>query len=368
MVKVLHFAPGFREGGIESRLVDWYEKIDRRKVQFVLVKANSDDSSPKLRRLEELGCRHYNIPHFSLKTYATYVKEIREIIYNEKPAVVHVHNPFTGYFVLKEAKKQGVPIRILHSRTTDFLPNEKNVFIKKALRHFSPKYATHYFGCSQEAGEWGIGKKYSKNIRVIKNGINLERFEYSDEIRKNIRSSLGISEDRYVVGTVGRLSPQKNITKIIRVFKKITEKNPNAVLVIVGEGSEREIIENTIHELGITDNVILTGSKSDVFNYYMAFDVFLSTSLYEGFGTTAVEAQATGLPTVLSEGFPEMVELTDYVYRLPLEQSDEYWSDIILKIGKRDRSKYDTLKIDKAGFSSQSVAKELENVYCGELD
>ena len=214
-IKVLHYAPGFKEGGIESRMVDWYEKINREKYQFVLLKCNSDNKSSKLIRLKQLGCKVYNNPPFSIKTVIPFVLGIKKVLLREKPDVVHVHNPFTGYFVLKEAKKAGVPIRILHSRTTDFLPNEKNVPIKKALRLLSPKYATHYFACSIEAGLWGIGKKYKRKIKVINNGINIDNFKYSKTIRDEIRKKYNISSDTFVVGTIGRLSPQKNLTKLV---------------------------------------------------------------------------------------------------------------------------------------------------------
>lgn len=363
MITVLHFAPGFNEGGIESRMVDWYEKIDRDKVQFALVKCNEINDSPKLLRLQELGCKYYNIPHFSLKTYSEYKKSIEKIITDVKPDVVHVHNPFTGYFFLKEAKKHGVKIRILHSRTTDFLPNEKNKALKRCLRLLSPKYATHYFACSQEAGEWGIGKKYADQIRVINNGIDLEKFEFSEETRKKIRSEIGIEDSVYVIGTIGRLSPQKNLKKLIDVFAKIVKTRSDAILVIVGDGSDKQLVLDEARIQGVLDKIILTGSKSDVYNYYMAFDIFLSTSLYEGFGTTAVEAQATGLPTVLSTAFPETVVLTDYIYRISLTEPDEVWAERILSIGKRERSKKDTIQIDKGGFSSISVARELQDIY-----
>lgn len=363
MITVLHFAPGFNEGGIESRMVDWYEKIDRNQVQFVLVKCNQINDSPKLLRLQELGCKYYNIPHFSLKTYPVYKRSIEKIISEVKPDVVHVHNPFTGYFLLKESKKQGIKIRILHSRTTDFLPNEKNIALKKCLRLLSPKYATHYFACSQEAGEWGIGKKYAKQIRVINNGIDLEKFEFSEETRKRIRNELGIEESVYVIGTIGRLSPQKNLKKLIDVFAEVAKTKNDVALVIVGDGSDKQLVLDEARLKGISDKIVLTGSKSDVYNYYMAFDLFLSTSLYEGFGTTAVEAQATGLPTVLSTAFPETVILTDYIYRIPLMESDEAWAERILAIGLRERSEKDTIKIDEGGFSSTSVARELEDVY-----
>lgn len=361
-VKVLHYAPGFMSGGIESRLVDWYTKIDREKVEFVLIKLNSDDKSPKLQEFRELGGRCYNLPKFTPFNYIKYRKEMRKIFLEEQFDVVHVHSLSTGIFPLKEAKKQGVAVRVIHSRTTNYLPNEKNRLIKEINRLLTANYATHYFACSKQAAEWGVGKKKAREATVIKNGIQLEKFIYNEDVRNRLRIELGL-ENNYVVGTVCRLTPQKNLLFSLEVFDKIKRKIPSAKYVIVGKGPEYEPMMERASQLGIRNDILFCGEQSDVFNFYMAFDCFLATSLYEGFGTTAIEAQATGLPTLLSEGFPKVVEITPYVKRISLDAAPDIWVDALEMVGHRKRTEQDATYVNDAGYNADFVAKGLEDFY-----
>ena len=141
-IKVIHYIPGFNSGGIESRLIDWYRYIDREKIEFIVIKLNNNDTSDKIKELVSLGGRYYNLPPFNLKKMKTYMHELKKILINEKPYILHVHSLSTGIFPLLIAKKNGIKTRILHSRTTDYLPNEKNSFIKKILKAITPNYAT----------------------------------------------------------------------------------------------------------------------------------------------------------------------------------------------------------------------------------
>lgn len=362
-VKVLHYIPGFNIGGIESRLLDWYENIDHDKVEFVVVKLNTNNDSDKLIQFVELGGRYHNLPAFKPQKFIQYIVNLKRIFKEEMPDVVHVHSLSTGIFPLYFAKKYNVPVRILHSRTTGYLPNEKNILLKKIFKKFTAMFATDYFACSYEAGIWGCGEKNKDKIRVIKNGIDLQRFEFDERIRTELREKLGL-QDKLIIGTIGRLSPQKNLSFLLDVFSIAVKQNPNLVLLIVGEGTLRKEMEVVAEELGILEAVRFLGAHSDVWNYYMAFDIFIGTSFYEGFGTTAIEAQATGVPTILSEGFPGSVVLTDYVKRISLSESREEWASEIVNTKLRRRSKEDIVAIDIAGYSAQRVSKELQEFYC----
>ncbi|HOO07067.1 MAG TPA: glycosyltransferase [Ruminococcus sp.] len=360
MIKVLHYAPGFRSGGIESRLLDWYRNIDRSKIQFVLIKLNNEDDTENMREFLRLGGKHYNLPSFTLKNYIAFSKGIKKIIKEEKIDVVHVHDVNSGYFVLKIAKALGVKCRILHSRTTEYLPNEKNLWIKKILKGKSYKYANHYFACSYEAGIWGIGEERKDEVIVIKNGIQTNYYQYDENIRHKIRRELNV-ENKKVIGSIGRLSPQKNIPYLLNIFNLLSQKHDDYVLVLVGEGNRKPIID-FIKEHGLEDKVILTGERKNVWDYYMAFDIFVGTSLYEGFGTTAIESQATGLPTILSTGFPEVVVLSNLTNRLSFDDANQWVSLIEAKIGKRNYHQ-GMESVISSGYSAESVAKYLQDFY-----
>lgn len=360
MIKVLHYAPGFRSGGIESRLLDWYRNIDRSKVQFILIKLNNEDSTANMQEFLQLGGKFYNLPSFSLRNYLNFCKRIKQVIIDERIDVVHVHDVNSGFFVLKIAQSLGVKCRILHSRTTEYLPNERNLLIKKFLKSKAYKYANHYFACSYEAGIWGIGEERKDEVIVIKNGIQTNYYQYNEITRNRIRRELSIKEKK-VVGSIGRLSPQKNISYLLDVFNKLTEKHDDYVLVLVGEG-DREPINEFINKHNLHGKVILVGEKKNVWDYYMSFDVFVGTSLYEGFGTTAIESQATGLPTVLSTGFPEVVVLSNLAIRIPFDNQSSWVSEIEQRAGLRNYQQ-GMNSVIVAGYSADSVAKYLQRFY-----
>ena len=359
-IKVLHYIPGFNEGGIEARLLDWYRNMDRSKIQFYIIKLNNKKSN-KVLEIEKLGGKFYDVTPFAPHTFFKYIKQVSRIIKEINPDIIHVHSFSTGIFPLAIAKREGINTRIIHSRTTDYLPNEKSKLIKKLLKRYTPKFATDYFACSKNAGKWGFGEKH--NIKIINNGITLSLFEFDATVRNEYRKKLGIKKDEIVIGSIGRLSPQKNLPFLIDVFYEMTKKNLHYKLVLVGDGSMKEELEAKIEALNLTNQVIFTGTQHNVWNYYMAFDIFLCTSFYEGFGTTAIEAQATGVNTFVSTNFPEEVVLTDFIQRLPLNYGAKKWAKIIAKTSLRKRSTKDIEYIKKAGFDAKDVAQNLEKFY-----
>lgn len=362
-IKVLHYIPGFNDGGIEARLLDWYKGIDKTRVEFVVVKMG-DDLSKKAERFVELGGRFRNIPKLSISNFRSYYKSLEKVIRDENPQIIHVHCMNTGMFCLKIAKKLGIKTRILHSRTTNFLPDEKYLFVKKIIKKITPLYANVFFACSYEAGLWGNGKKNANKTVVIKNGIDYQLFNFDVDKRNSKRTELNI-RDKKVIGTIGRLSSQKNLLFLIDVFNEIKRNDISNVyhLVIVGSGNVKSKLLEKVEEMGLKDDVTIIEAQQDVWNYYMAFDIFVGTSFYEGFGTTAIESQATGLPTILSTGFPKSIEISNYVKRLPLSKGVEYWADEILKTDYRDRTIADAENVRAHGYSSSDVAKMLEEFY-----
>lgn len=363
MIKVLHYCPGFNFGGIESRLIDWYRGIDRNKIQFIVIKLN-DIESEKIKELESLGGKYYNLPPFTLKSIRKHIELINEIIEKEKPQIVHVHNLETGVFTLYIAKKYGIKTRILHARTTKF-HNDSRQIVRKMLHKISPIYATDYFACSENAATWGFGEK-CKQARVIKNGIEIEKFRFDESMRNKVRSEYQIL-DKTVIGTVGRMAPSKNMEFLIRTFKYYKEDNPNSVLLIVGDGPDKKKAEDLQKQLSLGESLIFAGERSDVWNYYMSFDYFIGSSLWEGFGTTAIEAQATGLPTIVSTEFPETVVVSPFIKRVDLSEGIEGWGKRLLNMEKRDRKPEDSRYIKDSGYDARDVAKGLEDFYLGKV-
>lgn len=363
-IKVLHYIPGFDLGGIESRLLDWYKNIDRSKIQFdVLILTDLDNEL--VRKIELLGGNVYKINSFSPKTVITFRRDVKNFFKkNHDYSVIHCHSLTTGYFILKEAKKYGISSRIIHSRTTSFNNDEKHPFVKNLMKNKTPLFATDYFACSIEAGEWAFSNKLlrSRKFEVINNGIEAQKFVFNLEKRKELRKSLKL-EDKFVIGNVARFSPPKNHEFILKVFSEVLKQNKNSELIFIGEGPTENKIKQMAKEMDILDNVLFLGRQNNVEDYMQCMDVFLFPSYFEGFGTVAVEAQAAGLPCVVSEGVPKSVDITNLIEHLPLATGPVKWANQILQYKECYERKNMYTEITKAGFNVETTAKWLEKFY-----
>lgn len=166
-----------------------------------------------------------------------------------------------------------------------------------------------------------------KEYSIIKNGIDFNRFGHTN--RAEIRNELGIPENYFVIGCVGRLDHVKNHLFLVKLFAEFFKRNKNSILLLVGEGVEKNSIVNFSKELGVASNIIFTGIRTDVERIYYAMDVFMLTSFFESSSIVTVEAQIAGIRCVVSDSIPESVVLTPLVNRLPLSAPIDRWIDAI---------------------------------------
>lgn len=359
-MRVLHVVTHMNRGGLETMLMNYYRHMDREQVQFDFL-THRDYNGDYGCEIKELGGYIFHLPKlnpFSLKyRYALHT------FFREHPEykVVHAHQDCLSSVILKEAEYCGVPVRIGHSHNSSQDKNFKYL-IKLYYRNSIPRYATHLFACSREAGNWMFrGADFS----VLNNAIDAKQYAFSERIRQTIRDELGVSEDEILFGHVGRLSPQKNHEYLLEVFRMISMKAPSKLL-LVGDGELRSEIENQARQLGIRGRVIFTGVRSDVADLLQAMDVFIFPSLYEGLGIVAVEAQAAGLPCLISERVPLECKVTDLVEQLPLSDGAERWANAAIRMAKTERK--DTFEqIKAAGYDIHESAKKLQKFYLNAL-
>jgi glycosyltransferase involved in cell wall biosynthesis len=164
-------------------------------------------------------------------------------------------------------------------------------------------------------------------------------------------------ENKYVIGFVGRLSKEKNISRLIEIFKKI--KDDKAILFLVGEGPEKEKLLEQARELG--DRVIFLGRREDVGNLMSSMDVFVMTSLFEGLPVVLVEAQTSGLRCVISDRIPE-INLIGNLEIVKLEDPDEVWLDRIMYKSEKNRNNVKD-QIQKCGYDINLEVQKLEKFY-----
>jgi len=356
-IRILHVVTYMGRGGLETMIMNYYRHIDRNIVQFDFLthrdfRADYDDE------IELMGGRIYRLPR--LIPWSRKYHKALEAFFTTHPEykIVHVHQDCLSSVILKSAMKCGIPVRIAHSHSSSQDKNLKyliKLYYKRQIPHFS----TQLFACGCEAGDWMFnGAPY----QIINNAIDTERYVYCPGCREDMRKSLGIASDAFVVGHVGRFNVVKNHAFLLEVFCSVKQSRSDAVLLLVGDGDLRLSIEKKVNELGLTDSVIFTGVRDDVPDLMQAMDCFVFPSLYEGLPLTLIEAQAAGLYCLVSDGVPPECDKTGLVEHLSLQLGHFAWANKVLQyIGLTRQNTCEDLI--KCGFDITENAKWLEKYY-----
>lgn len=360
MIRVAQILNHMNSGGIEAVVMNYYRNIDRKKVQFDFF-VSGDSAIPQREEIESLGGRIYTLP--TIKHFVAYKKELKRLLKENKYTIVHCHMGPLAFLPLGAAKSAKVPVRICHNHTSSS-PKEfvRNV-AKAVFKPFSRNNATHYFACGELAGRWMFGGKAFEDgkVYVMNNAIDVNKFDFDTEVRKQMRKELEI-ENNFVVGHIGRFDTVKNHTFLVDIFAELAKQEPNAVLLLVGEGPLEQETKQKVQELGLENKVKFLGVRKDADKLYQAFDVFVLPSLYEGLPVVAVEAQTSGLPVVVSDKVSAAIKMTDNVVFEKLDASAQEWTKTILQTKTLARESQKE-KISAAGFDIKTEAKKLEDFY-----
>lgn len=251
--------------------------------------------------------------------------------------IIHIHSDiaYKPYVYATAAKAAKCPRIIIHAHATDAEEPHRSI---KRLMHFATRnrlkdLATDYVGCSELAFKWMFPNVDRKNAQIIYNGIDLQKFSFDEKEREEIRKQYHIAENTFVIGNIGRFSSPKNHLFLLKVFKEIHHECTNTVLMLVGDGDYRKEIEQYINDNHLSDCVILTGVQKNSYRFYQAMDLFLLPSKSEGFPIVAVEAQASGLPVIISDQVTREVLINQNVEYLPIkDESVASWKKEALKI------------------------------------
>lgn len=356
MLRVLQVVTKMDRGGLETMLMNYYRNIDRSKVQFDYL-VHREERGRYDDEIETLGGKIYRVPPLN-PLNPNYYKALNQFFREHEYRIVHSNLDCTSTFPLRAAKKADVPCRIAHVHSTSQDKDFKYP-IKMLSKELLPYYATDYFACGEAAGNWAFP---GKSITVIRNAVDTSRYAPDIGIRKKIREEFQL-EDTFVIGHVGRFDPAKNHGFLVKIFCELKRSIPEAKLMLVGDGNGKGEIERQVEQLGIKEDVVFTGVRSDVNELMQAMDVFVMPSLYEGFPVTMVEAQAAGLPCIISDKVPfECAVTSGLVSSVKLSDNLDVWVKEILRTRTIDRRSH-LDEIVKKGFDIKQAAKWLEGYY-----
>lgn len=363
-LRVLHVVVDMNRRGSETLIMNIYRNINRDRVQFDFLTSGEGVYDQEIL---SLGGRIHKLPYKADANPRKYAKEMEAFLKSGEPySIIHSHIGKMSGLVLKTAKNSGVPIRIAHGHKSDFNGSFKSDLLGRYYGRNITYYANQLLACSESSAAWLFKESRSK-AAIIKNGVNLEEFNYSLAERFEMREILGIRKTDFVIGHVGRFCKMKNQDFALKIFVEVLKRKPSSILLFVGEGETRQEIESRAEELGVSDKTIFLGVREDVNKIYQTLDVLLYPSKDECLGNVLLEAQACGIPCVVSATISdEVIVCRDLINKLSLSDNTEKWINTISSINQTRHSRSKALK--RAGYDVKDIAKELEEKYMDMLE
>lgn len=356
-IRILQVVPCLTQSnGIAAYISNYYENMDKRddlEMYFLVFTKSVKDRHEEI---EKFGGHIIEI--YKDCNVINYIKKLDLVFKKYKFDIIHCHVPNFGAFIMPLARKNKVPIRIIHSHVN----RSGETLYKKIRNDFLSKisviFSNTYFACSNDAGKFLFK---NNDFFVINNAIDIKKYSFSDDIREEYRKKLGIT-DKFVIGEFGRLCNQKNQMFTLDIFSELQKIRQNSVLLLAGDGPLEEKLKKKINLLGLEDKVFLLGSRKDLEKLYNCLDVFLLPSTYEGLGIVLIEAQANGLNCFTSKDcVPQTANVSDLLHYISLEEDSKDWAKSIIE-QDLSRKNVDT-KIEKSGFNIKMEANKLYDLY-----
>ena len=364
MIRILHVIGEMGCGGAETMLMNLYRSIDRNKIQFDFV-VHTPERQFYDDEIEALGGRIYRTKRFNVINYLAYRRFWNDFLReHQEYKIIHGHINSSAAIYLSLAKKYG-RITVVHSHATRSQEKSIRALVFRCFS-FPVRYiADYFFACSQQAAEDRFGKKVSesKRCQILYNAIDVRKFHYDCTIRERLRRENNIPQRRLIVGHVGRFVSVKNHKYLIDIFEQIHKSHPDSQLWLVGEGPLETQIREKIRSKGIENSVIFCGITDHVQDYLQVMDLFIFPSITEGLGIALIEAQATGLPCVVSEAIQGEADIgAGLIFPMCLKDSVESWANVALKAVGHERSDVSSYVIS-AGYDITDMAKRIQTFY-----
>lgn len=367
-IRILHVLGNVQLGGAESRIMDLYRHLDRKRVQFDFL-VHTKQAGHFDKEIKKLGGRIYRVPRFQIYNYFSYRQAVKKFFREHHDfRGVQGHMTSTASIYLPIAKKAGIPVTIAHARSAGVDQGIKGRVTRWMRRNLAEK-TDFMFTCSKLAGISVFGEKpvlAGKTI-FIPNAIDCPAFACDAVKRNKMRKELGL-ESQYVIGHVGRFHYAKNHEYLLKVFAALCNKEAESerkyALLLLGEGAGMEAARSLAKELGIEENVHFLGNHSNIADYYQAMDYFIYPSRFEGMPGTIVEAQANGLRCLMSDTICEEVIATELVKTMSIEEEPEKWAEYVIETADYDRRSH-VKEMQQAGFDVSAQAEKMMDFYEG---
>jgi len=368
MKRVLHIIGGLNRAGAETMTMNIYRQIDHSKYQFDFLIYTKDKQDYEDEIINSGG----RVIRINNKRGIKSIIEIAKILKKGDYTAIHCATLLNSMFPLLAALLTPNILRICHSHSTNNVM--KPSIIKKCYEYIAKLCIRHTsqikLACGTEAGIYLFGEKFKNNGIVLKNSVDTkihhpyakDSVDYSHVI--NLRNKLNIT-DELVIGNIARFNEVKNHKFMIDVASRLNKYNFRFKMVLVGTGELVTEIEKLIEEHNLKDYVILTGVQQDTATFFNMFDIFILPSHFEGNPVTLIEAQACGLPSIVSECVTDKIDMgLGLIHKLPIEDANVWAKYVMNNKLKKVRDKYlikDSLS--RNGYNIEITTKLLMDLY-----
>jgi glycosyltransferase involved in cell wall biosynthesis len=356
-MKILHITSELDGGGIERLLYNYSLFISK---DFIFDYAICSDTKGILEdKVTERGSAIYHYPKIRTGIIRT-VRVLKRIIREGNYDIVQVHADYRSCVALFAAFLAGAKIRIAHSHTFNEPETKITRFKRRIITQITKFFATALFACGSDAGEWTWGTAYAKSrVYLMHNAISYKEYAFNYEQRELLRNELGV-KNAFVVGSIGRLCYQKNQEFLLPVIHDVVKKRDDVVFFFIGGGEDEEKLKSFMAEHDLNHKVFFLGVRKDVNKLLDVLDLFVLPSKYEGLPVTLVEAQANGVPALISDTVTKEVLINDNVRYIPLETN--LWIKEILHASVL-RCNLCEEAFKKTGYEISAEAQRLQEYY-----
>ncbi len=360
------FGEPIGSGGQESYVMNQLSHMDRTGLSFDCLTPYTCENEAWRHWFESMGGRIFELglPFRPGASRELIRKPLQGFLAEHAYDVVHVQSGSTSVLSIASATAHdaGVPFVMAHTHSAHRDLNLKKRAVRRAASR-EMRQADLLCACSSKAAASMFVPARQQDVKILKNGIDVNRFVCAAQQREELRREMGLDANTLVVGNVGRLVEEKNQGFVIDVFCAVQKMRPDAVLWIVGGGELQAELEAKVAACGLGDSVRLWGVRSDVERLLACMDVFLFPSLWEGLGISLLEAQAAGVPCVVSDAVPREVEVaSDYVTWCSLDLPATAWAEAVVAQAGR-RNMHQVADFQHSGFLVHESAAELRDVY-----
>ena len=364
-IKILNvISGGLKRDGITLSQLDYMKEINKDLFE-IDVAAVHNNSEEIINQLTEYGCNVIRFPDRKKQTFK-YISKLNKTIKENKYDIIHVHGSSALISVeLVTAKRNGVKVRIAHSRNT----KTEKMLLHKILKPIFNKSYTFAIACGEEAGKWLFGEK---PFTILHNGKDLSVYSYNNNTRTKIREQFKL-ENKKALATVGNCNNQKNQFFLIDTFENVHKQDPNTHLYLMGDGPNRNKLEEKVKELGLENSVTFLGRVDNANEIINAMDAMLLPSFYEGLPNVVLEWQANGIKSFISDTITRECKVSDLVEYIPINNGVTPWTEKIMNLepfneaNRIENSKAGCQGLIDNSFEIKSNVKKLEDIYISEF-